>query len=80
MALGEDLHSAKAVFAGRHSAKISRGLTASSGVLFAECPRLALGKEFILPSAKTWHSAKYFFLFFATNFFEALVHYYKQHV
>jgi len=45
MALGKDLHSAKTVFAeclalGKdgHPAKIGRGLTASSGVLFAECP------------------------------------------
>ena len=36
---------------------------------FAECLGLALGKIFTLPSAKPWHSAKYFFLFFATNFF-----------
>ena len=55
LALGKDLHSAKAVFAkclalgkGRHSAKIGRGLTASSGVLFAECPPFGTRQKKIL--------------------------------
>ena len=60
---------------GRHSAKIGRGLTASSGVLFAECPpfgtrqricfaecqNLALGKIFFF-----WVFCHQFFLSFST--------------
>ena len=74
MALGKDLHSAKVVFAeclalnkGRHSAKIGRGLTASSGVLFAECPPFGTRQNI-------------FFSFLPPIFFEALVHYHKQRV
>ena len=74
LTLGKDLHSTKAVFAeclalgkGRHSAKIGRGLTASSGSSLSSAPRLALGKII-------------FFLFLPPIFFEALVHYHKQHV
>ena len=78
-ALGKDLlcrapHSAKDVFVeclalgkGRHSAKIGRGLTASSDVLFAECPPFGTRQNI-------------FFSFLSPIFFEALVHYHKQHV
>jgi hypothetical protein len=93
-ALGKDLlcrmphsaktwHSAKVVLAfgkARHSAKIEGGQTASSAVLFAECLPFGTRKVIILPSVKPRHSAKYFFLFFGTNFFEALLRYHKQHV
>jgi hypothetical protein len=87
LALGKDLHSAKAVFAeclalskGRHSAKIGRGLTASSGVLFAECPPFGTRQRIYFAECQNLALGKKKFGFLPPIFFEALVHYHKQHV
>ena len=77
MTLGKDLHSAKAVFAeclalgkGRHLAKIGRGLTASSGILFAECPPFGTQQRIYFAECQNLALGKiFFFWFFATNFF-----------
>ena len=76
MALGKDLHSAKAIFAeclalgkGRHSAKIGRGLTASSGVLFAECPPFGTRQRIYFAECQNFTLGKIIFFGFLPPIF-----------
>ena len=76
MGLGKDLHSAKDVFAecltlgkGRHSAKIGRSLTASNGVLFAECPPFGTRQRIYFAECQNLALGKIFFFGFLPPIF-----------